>query len=119
DRLDVGAMVADERHQGALRPAHIGQPVHLAVDALQGEIERLPADLRWLAGCHCAPLSPAMRAGTLLHPPCCGDKSGGMGSGEWGVGTVSFGSRSPFPTPHSPFPIPLFPPALAFTSNTA
>jgi hypothetical protein len=44
-RLDVGAVVADEHHQQALRPARAGQAVAPAVDPRQVEIDGRAAEI--------------------------------------------------------------------------
>src|SRR5262249_52997259 len=45
DRPHVGAVIANESDQRALRPAHVGERVGLAVHALEPELARLPAEV--------------------------------------------------------------------------
>ena len=44
-RLHVGTVIADEDDERALRPAHVGERIGLAVDALEREVARLPAEV--------------------------------------------------------------------------
>ena len=51
-RLDVGAVVADEHHQHAVRAADVGKAVALAVGGGQVEIDGLPAEFADGRGSH-------------------------------------------------------------------